>query len=141
MLIPSRSTDANDNSGFTCRSRRHAGDLPRLDIPGRTYGAIVERRQILGGVQPAKAIMREIRAALPQGLPTLIRDEVRQEIVLGIYECRMRLIDIKSSIPNLLSAYDKRYPQRGAHLSLNAPAFDDGKTTIGDQISSDAFRF
>jgi hypothetical protein len=85
--------------------------------------------------------MRAIRSAVPQSLPSLIRDEVSQEIVLGIYERRMRLIGIKSRIPKLLSDYYKPYPQLGAHLSLDAPAFEDGKTTIGDQIPSDAFRF
>ena len=86
-------------------------------------------------------IPAEVQGAIPRSLPKLIRDEIVSMMVLDALERRLAFTAIKDSFRTYRTRYYEMHPEKGAHRSLDEKVFEDGNTTLGETISSEAFRF
>jgi len=91
--------------------------------------------------QQAAMVPRTVEAAVPRTLPAQVRGEVVQSLSMAVLDGRVAFSAIAASVKPFVTQAYAMFPNFGAHLSLDEPLFDDGPTTLGDQIDSTAFRF
>jgi hypothetical protein len=123
---------------------------------GRTEGAVshyTAKHGLLGGQKSRggkrhrlserqrERVPAEVQAAVPRTIPKHIRDEIVNMMVLDALERRLAFKTIKGAFKTYWTRYYKLHPDKGAHASLDARIFEDGHTTLGETISSEAFRF
>lgn len=88
-------------------------------------------------------LVAKIEALIPRGYPTDKRSDALQSVMEACLTGRCNTADtnLRAEVKRAISAVYKLHPDRGAPVSLDAKLFDDGGTTVGDRIASDAFHF
>jgi len=86
-------------------------------------------------------VPQAVEKAVPRTLPAQVRGEVVQSLMLAVLERRVAFADIARQVKPFITKAYAMFPNYGAPISLDAPMFDDGPTTLGDRIESTAFRF
>jgi hypothetical protein len=82
-------------------------------------------------------------SALVGAYPHDRRPDIIQAVMAVCMEgkCSPKEAALRAEIKRAVTATYKLHPDRGAPTSLNAQIYDDGGTTVGDRIASDAFHF
>ncbi len=127
-------------------------------FPGRNVRALVRRGWYLGlrknpdyrGCAVKTKLTREQREAVPalvqeamKGLRDRphIREEIVSSLTLDVLDGKVPFEGIKDAVKTHRTKAYAMFPEKGAHQSLDAQLFDDGPTTLGERIDSNAFRF
>jgi hypothetical protein len=124
-------------------------------LPGRSYIALVafcrrygikrnvkkKTRKVHLSEKTRQTLADRIRGAVPREMPRQVRDEVVQDLILAVLEGRVPIKDIRNQVKAAITRTYAMFPDRGAHLSIDAQLYDDGSTTLVDTIESTAFRF
>jgi hypothetical protein len=75
-----------------------------------------------------------IRSAVPETLPRQIRDDVIGAMALEVVEGKLKTADIRRRVREFITAQYRQFSRFGPR-SLDARAFEDGTTTLGDTIT------
>jgi hypothetical protein len=83
----------------------------------------------------------QIDFAVPRTYPAQVRQEVVQSLIVQALEGKLSLENLPKAVKKQITSTYVMFPQYGAPISLDAPMYEDGKSTLGDSISSDTFHF
>jgi len=102
----------------------------------------MKRRNLRSTANAARSLLKVIDAAVPKYLPDAMRADVCQDVMVALLEGTASISAIDSAVRDRIGAYRRMYPDLGAPLSLDAPAYRGGNSPpLIDTIASDAEHF
>lgn len=115
---------------------RERGQIGRTALNRWLLSQSIKDGKISGG-----EILKKARAALPATLPPSMREDIAQEIAVAVCSGTIHLSKIGSSAKDFIVSFNRANREKFTHVSLDRPLYDEGHTTLGDQIASDRFHF
>jgi hypothetical protein len=79
----------------------------------------------------------KVRAMVPAYLPDHVRDDITQNIMIGILEGSLRRDDVRQRVALFVTEHNRMFPTKYAMRSLDAPAYQEGPTSLIETISED----
>ena len=76
---------------------------------------------------------------VPRHLPPDVRDDIAQSIFVALLDGSLRRDEVKARVQRFVAAHNREANKHGVGKyglwSIDAPAFAEGSTTLGDTIS------